>query len=226
MAVGYNPSIVSDGLVFFLDPANTRSYSGFGLTANGLVGGIGGTLVNGVGFGTTNNGYFIFDGTDDYIDFGSSSSLKLTDNFTLSAWVKSDVYGDRAILGNFGPSSNYSGFNFNIQPSNKFAFLTGSHPSYAYLYADNTFSLNIWYYITGLRRSGTNYLYINGIVQTGTNTQVVATSAQNFYFGKWYSDLTGFYHSGQISQVKLYNRALTQQEILQNFNATRFRYGI
>ena len=56
MGIDYNNVIVTDGLVLYLDAANTRSYSGTGLTVNGLVGGIGGTLVNGVGFGTTNNG--------------------------------------------------------------------------------------------------------------------------------------------------------------------------
>jgi len=49
MGISAGPSGVSDGLVFQLDAANLRSYSGTGLTANGLVSGIGGTLVNGVG---------------------------------------------------------------------------------------------------------------------------------------------------------------------------------
>jgi hypothetical protein len=44
MAVGYNPSIVSDGLVYFIDPANLRSYSGSGVTVNGLMSGLGATL--------------------------------------------------------------------------------------------------------------------------------------------------------------------------------------
>ena len=69
MAVGYNPSIVSDGLVFYIDAANSRCYSGSGITVNGLLGGIGGTLVNGVGFTSSNNGSFIFDGTNDTTQF-------------------------------------------------------------------------------------------------------------------------------------------------------------
>ena len=71
MGVKAGPRIVKDGLIMYLDAANTRSYSGSGLTANGLIGGIGGTLANGTGFGTTNNGFFIFDGTNDYIDCGN-----------------------------------------------------------------------------------------------------------------------------------------------------------
>ena len=227
MGLGHSPSIVVDGLVFMIDPNNPNCYPGFGNTLYNIVNtSIGGTFVGYTSnpIDNTETRSIFFDGTNDYIDFGSSSSLKLTDNFTLSAWVKSNVYGDRAILGNFGPSSNYSGFNFNVQPNAKFAFLTGSHPNGTYLYADNTYNLNTWYHITGVRRNGTNYLYINGIAQTSTNTQVVSTSAQNFYFGKWYSNLTDYYHSGQIGQASLYNRALSATEILQNYNATKKKY--
>ena len=68
MGIKVGPKIVKDGLVFHLDAANTRCYSGSGLTAYELkTGGIGGTFVNGTGFGTTNLGYFIFDGTNDFI---------------------------------------------------------------------------------------------------------------------------------------------------------------
>ena len=73
MATIAEPNVVIDGLVFSLDAANSRCYSGTGLTANGLVGGIGGTLVNGVGFTSSNNGagnsgqLFILDNSDDNI---------------------------------------------------------------------------------------------------------------------------------------------------------------
>ena len=227
MGLGHSPSIVVDGLVFYIDPNNTNCYSGSGNTIYNLVNpSIGGTFVGYTSnpIDNTENRTVFFDGSNDYVDFGSSSLFKLTDNFTLSCWVKSSVYGDRAILGNFGPSSNYSGFNLNIQPSNKFAFLTGSQPNATYLYADSTFSLNTWYHVTGLRRSGTNYLYINGVLQTGSNTQVVASSAQNFYLAKWYSNLTDYYHYGNIGIVSLYNKALSSDEILQNFNATKKKY--
>ena len=56
MGTKYNPSIVRDGLVYYLDAANTRSYSGSGSTAYELkLSGIGGTLVNGTGFSTANS---------------------------------------------------------------------------------------------------------------------------------------------------------------------------
>ncbi len=226
MGLSHSPGIIPDGLVFYFDPINPRSYAGTGLTGYNLIDtSIVGSFVGGAVYDIANKGSVYFDGSDDYIDFGSSTIFKLTDNFTLSAWVKSAVYGDRAILGNFGPSTDYSGFNLNIQPSNKFAFLTGSAATATYLYSNDTFLLNKWYHLTAVRQNGTNYLYVNGAVQSSTNTQVVKYSNQNFYFAKWYSNLTGFYHNGQIASAAFYNRALSSTEILQNYNATKKRFS-
>jgi hypothetical protein len=226
MGLGHSPSIIPDGLVFYFDPINTRSYAGTGLTGYNLIDtSINGSFLNGPVYDTANKGSIYFDGVDDYIDFGSSTIFKLLDNFTLSAWVKSSVYGDRAILGNFGPSTDYSGFNLNIQPSNKFAFLTGSAATATYLYSNDTFALNTWYHLTAVRQNGTNYLYVNGVGQSSTNAQVVKYSNQNFYFAKWYSNLTGFYHNGNIASAAFYNKALSSTEILQNYNATKKRFS-
>lgn len=92
MGTKYNPSVVRDGLVYYIDAANSRSYSGSGITANSLVGGINGTLTNGVGFSSANNGSFSFDGTNDYINFGNSSTLQQSSG-TLSAWTKTSSAG-------------------------------------------------------------------------------------------------------------------------------------
>ena len=72
MGIISGANLIDNGLVYSLDAANFRSYSGSGLTSNALVGGIGATLVNGVGFTSANNGSFIFDGTNDYIDTQTS----------------------------------------------------------------------------------------------------------------------------------------------------------
>ena len=108
MAIAYNTSIVTDGLVFALDAANSRCYSGSGITFDGLIGGIGGTLVNGVGFSSANNGSFFFDGTNDYIVSPSDSSYAFGANdFTVSAWFKSS------------DKSRYSNI-FNLYENNNF----------------------------------------------------------------------------------------------------------
>jgi hypothetical protein len=86
MALSHSPSIATSGLVFHLDAANRRSYSGSGITANGLVGGIGGTLVNGVGFTSSNNGSFTFDGTNDYIAASGTNFPLSNSPRTLNIW--------------------------------------------------------------------------------------------------------------------------------------------
>ena len=88
MGLAHSPSVISDGLVFYLDAANRRSYSGSGLTVNGLIGGIDGTLINGVGFTSTYGGSFTFDGTNDQILL-NSVILSGSQDFTISAWIES-----------------------------------------------------------------------------------------------------------------------------------------
>ena len=83
MGVIAGANINDNGLIFSLDAANFRSYSGSGLTSFGLVGGIGGTLVNGVGYTSSNSGSFIFDGTNDYIDTQTSF---IPTRYTVFAW--------------------------------------------------------------------------------------------------------------------------------------------
>ena len=219
MAVGYNPSIVSDGLVFFLDPANLRSYSGSGVTANGLVGGIGATLVNGVGFGSTNNGYFIFDGTDDYINIPSITSI--SGDFSVLIWFKansSNLNYARLMDFNFingfwiGRSTSANTWGGGIK--------IASPPFGIFL----TLPDNEWHFLAFIRNSTTHTLYGDGITNTNSST-VTNTSLTSSKITLGINGSIDQY-SGIISQVQIYNRALSQQEILQNFNATRFRYGI
>jgi hypothetical protein len=246
MAVGYNPSIVSDGLVFFLDPANKRSYSGSGVTAYGLVGNIGGTLVNGVGFTSINNGYFSFDGTNDQIST-ADIDLSSTDKVTVSCWVKvlnyREVYASSNIVFEF--SSN---FNNNIG-SFVAAFADGS-PQYSSIYPIalgirgnsgyslagysktlvNDLSWHHWTCIFDTSLSGNeNTLYIDGVSRAAISTPYLSDNNGNFGNFKLFignRDTSSIAANANISQVQIYNRALTPQEILQNFNATRFRYGI
>jgi hypothetical protein len=246
MAVGYNPSIVSDGLVFFLDPANIRSYSGSGVTAYGLVRNTGGTLVNGVGFTSINNGYFSFDGTNDQITT-ADIDLSNTNKVTVSCWVKvlnyREVNGSSNIVFEFSSNFNSNGGTFVA------AFADGS-PGYSSLYPValgirgnvsynlagysktlvNDLSWHHWTCIFDTSLSGNeNTLYIDGVLRTAISTPLQSDNSSNFGNFKLFignRDTSSIAGNANISQVQIYNRALTPQEILQNFNATRFRYGI
>ena len=241
MAVGYNPSIVSDGLVLYIDAANRRSYSGSGITVNSLTGGFGGSLINGVGFTSSNNGYFSFDGTNDQITT-ADIDLSSTNKVTVSCWVKvlnyREVYGSSNIVFEF--SSN---FNSNIGTFVA-AFADGS-PGYSSIYPIALgIRGNSGYNLAGYSKTLVNdlswhhwtcifdtslTLYIDGVLRTAISTPLQSDNSSNFGNFKLFignRDTSSIAGNANIGQVQIYNRALTQQEILQNFNATRFRYGI
>ena len=72
MAFNYSPNIITDGLVLYLDAANTKSYPGSGTTWRDLSKSqLNGTLTNGPTFNSSNGGSIVFDGVDDYVNLGN-----------------------------------------------------------------------------------------------------------------------------------------------------------
>jgi len=225
MGTKYNPSIVRDGLVFYLDAANPRSYSGTGLTANGLVGGIGGTLINGVGFTSSNNGSFIFDGTNDYIAVSGSNFPLGNSPRTLNIWyyTKTSTWASNSNnlfwYGTSGSTRQSFGIDFETYPMMEF-----------YSWDDdinwNTSAPQVGWKNLQVTYDGntTCRVYEAGILVT-TKTlgaQLNTVLSSNVQIGAITS--LSHYFDSNISQVSMYNRALTAQEILQNYNATKKRY--
>ena len=216
MGAKAGPRIVGDGLILDVDAAVSRSYAGSGLTANGLIGGIGGTLVNGAGFGTTNNGYFIFDGTNDHINFGNSSSLQQSSG-TLSAWTKASSPGGgyRGIIAKQG---SYGLF-YNDSVLVAYDWAADAPRSTGVNIADNTWKNVVLTYQSGVS-NGTR-IYINGVLVLTTTITVL--NQINNLFGGAEANATQF-ASCQISSFNMYNRALSATEVLQNYNTTKGRY--
>ena len=213
MATFYNPNSVVDGLVFAIDAANIKSYSGTGFTVNGLVSGIGGTLVNGTGFTSSNYGSFIFDGTNDFIELGTS--IQNYSVFTTSIWINYNFFDGlpRTPLGD-----NTQQFLYHILFLNGTIYIGFSSGSYNGV-IHNNISANNWYNFVVTKNSINDInFYQNGILLgTVNNTATVSINK----IGAGYA-----YDNAKISNVSFYNRALSAQEILQNFNALRGRYGV
>ena len=190
--------------------------SGTGLTVNGLVGGIGGTLVNGVGFGTTDNGYFIFDGSNDYINFGNSSTLQQSSG-TLSAWAKasSPGAGYRGIIAKQGAY----GLFYTDSVLVAYDWAADTPRSTGINIADNTWKNVVLTYQSGVS-NGTR-IYING-VSVLTTTITILNQINNLFGGAEAN--AGQYAACQISSFNMYSRVLTAQEVFQNYNATKGRY--
>jgi hypothetical protein len=218
MGLKHHPRVVTNGLVMYLDAANTRSYSGSGLTVNGLVG-IGGTLVNGVGFSSVNAGYFSLDGTNDYIDFGTVPA-NTTGTSTVACWVKTTSSTTGLPLA----FASYGGIYINRFTTGKIlAFFDGST-------GDNTSadvsirSVNDgnWHYLSATTNGSTCSMYIDGALdKTYSETPSFGTSIYNSIGGQ--ADGFNFINCF-VSLAHIYNRALSAQEVLQNYNATKKRY--
>jgi hypothetical protein len=213
MGVKSGPRIVTNGLVFDLDAAVSRSYSGIGLTANGLVGGIGGTLVNGVGFTSSNNGSFIFDGSNDYIELGTS--IQNYSVFTTSFWINFNFF-DASHRSPLGDNSQNDSYHILFLFGN--IYLGFSSSSFVGI-THNNVSTNTWYNFVVTKNSSDNVSFYQNSLLLGTSNVSAGRSVSINKIGKGY-----VYDNAKISSVQFYNRALTAQEILQNYNATKGRY--
>ena len=221
MGLKHHPRVVTSGLIFYLDAANTRSYSGSGLTANGLVG-IGGTLVNGVGFGTTNNGFFTFDGSNDYIDIPSITSI--TGDFTVGIWFyttsAADGFYKRLVDLDYvtgfwlGRNANTNSWGGGILESNL--------PYGIYL----PFANGQWHYLVSIRSGTTHILYGDGTSSTTSNTVSSGNLSATRLFIAREPGGSASYFNGNIAQVQIYNRALSATEVQQNYNALKQRFGL
>ena len=219
---GGQGNIVTNGLVVHFDAANPRSYpqpyngtTWFDISGNNN----NGTLINGPTFDPNNGGSIVFDGTNDYVQFTSTYAgticfWGIMDNTIIdnAALVGVTATGDGALRnasksfrGIAGPPLNWNGGDVN---------------DYQYTYP--------------------NQLMINGIsgLPTGVNGSLIVpngrTLTQNFFVGAIGNrnvstishTFNGRVYKGKVFKVMIYNRQLNNSELLQNFNATRARFGV
>ncbi len=217
MGIDYNTIIVTDGLVGYWDAANTRSYSGSGFTVNGLINSLNANLTNGVGFTSSNNGSFTFDGVDDYLDFGNSSLVR-QNSATISAWVKASSPGSN-FRGIFAKQYAYGLFYLNSVLV-IFDWSTGSTRTTGINIADGNWKNVALTFQSGVSNGSIIYLNGNPVL---TTTMTVSDQTLGNLFGGAEAN-AGQYSNCSGSIFKIYNRPLSAQEVLQNFNATKKRY--
>ena len=221
------PLGVRDGLVLYLDAANARSYPKSGTTWFDRSGnGNNGTLENGTGYSGDNFGSLVFDGTNDYVNSTSISS-QFTSDITVEAWIYLSSYpGDWVrIIGTGGNGGNNRTFGLWYNgPSGKILWQRygAGDPS---IFPDSpTLSIGTWHHIVATTSGSSHVLYLNASsIGTATAAGPWAASGENITIG-----FAGFhtYHNGRMSNLRLYNRALSAAEISQNFNALRSRFSI
>jgi hypothetical protein len=235
MAVAYNPKIVTNGLVLCLDAANPKSYPGSGttwtdlssskyvFTSNNLPAFVTDTLGNKC-FEFTGAGKF-FDSTTNSPFSGNQFAISVT-----------------AVVNQFSTGNYYGILTQNEQDSvDSMAFLSLNgkfgtdhwSPGGRRLVtaANNNQIYNVSWVIPKWQdhQTESTKIYLNGMEQTTESYSVDTVGsliARPFRVGNWQLNRTDMDFQGRIYSISVYNRALSAQEIQQNFNATRSRYGI
>jgi hypothetical protein len=225
MAFSYSPKIVTDSLVLYLDAANPYSYVSGSLNWNDLSRSqTSGSLINGPTYNSANNGSIVFDGVDDYATVSSSLFTFGTGNFTLDVWVKPlsfTTYGHMLSL----PDQNTFTLKFDTTADSPGGGIIYYYPNTNYGSTPSwKATLNTWNNVTLVRLSNVGYTYLNGTF-TGTSGNFnnnITTQLLSIHKGF----ISGELASSQMAAIKIYNRALSAQEVLQNYNATKGRFGL
>ncbi len=228
MGLTHSPRIVTDGLVLCLDAANNRSYPKSGTAWSDLAGLNNGTLVNGPAFSADNGGGILFDGTDDYADFGNDSSLKITANVTVDFWIKLDSTqgANNLIFGSGAGNGGYAIAQFGANARKYYFYIYNSSGFYQGTGSANRIDLDadVWFHWCCVRDGTSIRQYINLTERTNVtiNSANIAADSNPFRIGVAYG--SSAYGNFTMSNFKVYNRALVYDEIRQNYEAAKGRY--
>jgi len=222
-------NIVTSELSLYLDAAYRPSYPTTGTTWYDVSGyGNNGTLINGPTYSSSNGGVIDFDGTDDFVSCNNILNFTYTNPFTTEAWINWDggvqpnnaghiigkTYGNYRtfLLTNTNPGTISFRLGLNIQTTTTTAII----------------SPNTWYHVVSTWDPSTfiSKVYINGVESaTSTNTNNKWTfQGNNFQIGN--SPGESYYFNGKIPIGRIYSKTLSSAEVLQNYNAQKYRFGL
>lgn len=212
-------SLVTSGLTLQLDAGNPMSYSGTGIiwtdlaeTENNI------ELVNSPTFTTGTPAYFTFNGSDQF-GTGNSSVLSST-SYTKSVWFYLNGYNENNLV-----SSDTGGHFMYMGSSTKIYCGHANWGNYQAYPSTADISLSIWYNATlTFNTTDGMVLYLNGLQDSTYTAEKAAhggdSSTNIATFGG------GNLLNGRIAKVYCYNRSLTADEVLQNFNFDKSQFGL
>jgi hypothetical protein len=216
--------IVTEGLVLYLDASNYKSYTSGSTVWNDMsISSNNGTLTNAPSFNTNNGGSIVFDGVDDYVAFNGSI---ITSTATFILWIKRNgtqtqydgILFSRSAAGVTGVnfySSNQLGYHWNANLST-YQWASGlTIPDLSWCMCAVSVSTS----------SATAYLgQSSGVTSATNNVSNTSTTLNAIELGR--DKQGGRLFTGNIASAQIYNKALSASEVLQNYNATKARFGL
>jgi hypothetical protein len=242
MSVKNRNSIVTDGLVFYVDAGNEDSYPGTGTAVTDLIGSDSGVLTNGTAYSTNNGGSFNFDGVNDYLTSGLDDfTSSLSSGHTFDIWMKTSTTSVSEPFGFLNQSDSLAyRFKINSQ-SDSSTYSSGKAALYLRATSGQIFSFDCdagindgsWHNISFVvNNAGTHSAnaYLDGSsISTTTMQSTFPTNWGVSSYPAWVGAVNNrgaFLRGvdGSIAQVKIYNKALSSTEVLQNYNALKNRF--
>jgi hypothetical protein len=234
MSFNFSPKIVKDGLVLYLDAANNKSYVSGSTTWSDISTGLNdGTLVNGPTFSSTNYGNIVFDGVNDYVSFLTNPNLNFTGTspYTLSVFANiitpPNVYAGFINREYGNPRNGYNLWfirdgNPSMTSIASERFGVGSGQRFVFITLNNSDCIGVWNQYTVTYDGITLSFYLNGEFKQSTLASGnITNTTGTLEIGRRQTD----YGNCRISSTLIYNKALSQSEVSQNYNTlkTRFR---
>lgn len=220
--------IVTNGLILHYDAGNSVSYPGSGAVIGDLSPSANNGILTGTTYNTNYGGTLIFDGVIDYIS--PQSTPTLTNKMTLEIWCNLDtvVSNEKWLVGveySYRILYNGTGLQFVVQTTNNGWYSPGSYSVVTTTsHINNNCHIAVTYNGSNLR------FYINGVLVNTTTTAIsgnLNSIANPYVIMKDGSGTAGIdYGKGKIYQNRLYNIALTDAQILSNFNFNKSKFGL
>jgi hypothetical protein len=226
----FTNDVIRTSLQLYLNPSDANSYPGTGTIYNDLSSNNYQTTI--VGAPAYNSNRFTFNGTTQYIDTNQSLAAE---NFSVGAWFRSSAAGVKMILSKETFTGNEWNYRIWLNGGKITADMSQSTVQALLESPLTNYNNGDWYYVMFTRDDSNWYLYVNGVqVNTRTDpyTGSVSTNQElwigrSAFQGAGAASPTGSYqYTGDIGQFFIYNRRLSAEEILHNFNVTKAIYGV
>ena len=237
MGSSYNPAIVTDGLVLCLDAANQRSYPKSGTTWSDLVGSNDGDMQNmtASNFSSNNGGVLSFDGTNEHVTCGNLENLSDI-SIQMNVRVLSNPGTYRAFCGarKIGSLDHMSGFNIDMRGSSTTAFnvcsFEGSMIGSSVDLMTSSVDFGVWCNVCITVSPSLITMYLNAVEEssvTRTNAHGSTIYMSELEVGRrpYQGGTHNFRINADFSNFSIYNRALTADEVRQNYEATVGRFS-
>lgn len=214
-----NAPIVTDGLVFYVDAGNSKSYPGSGTTWTDLIKGASGSMSNmdNTNHSSSNGGIMTFDGSNEHVDIGNPISFN--SSFSCCLFFKTgDSSGSDVFLGKYDGNS---GFWVGTTDNETITWQANGNISTTTTVTDNT-----WRMLTLTYDGSSRKMYFNTTLELTSSSNLSGTNfgSGDITIGKFGQHGSGFYWGGSIGFLMMYDKSLSLSEITQNYNALKNRF--